>query len=204
MTEGKVVFDGCDVVMSIKNAKYERDVSYRWSIFATFARNEVSGDMLIFDNFAEIRKRLQGLATSLTWHARTKFGDGKWIASGSKGSPHARREVLGQELWTYFDIEDVDGAVAYCTATGERIFNLQVRLAETAVGDNSRSFLESDTPLLEEMNELIVRGEVKSVEDAANQVAPRAKRLGSLESAVQRLQRRFGAKYPQRKREAHS
>jgi hypothetical protein len=71
-----------------------------------------------------------------------------------------------------------------------------------AVGDQARSFRETDRVLVEEMHEIIKSRKAKSVQDAARQVVSRAEKLGTDESAVRRLQNAYGDKYPQRKRRA--
>jgi len=47
---------------------------------------------------------------------------------------------------------------------------------------------------------LITSGQAKSAEDAARQVADKAKKLGTIESVVERLRKAYGRKYPQHRR----
>jgi hypothetical protein len=63
-----------------------------------------------------------------------------------------------------------------------------------------QSFTAADDALIEEMRAMIQNGKAKNVTDAARVVAPKARRLGSLDSAVERLQRRYGRKHPTRQR----
>ncbi len=63
-----------------------------------------------------------------------------------------------------------------------------------------QSFAGADAALVEEMRSLIEQGTAKNVSDAARQVAAKAKRLGGIESTIERLRRAYGQKYPTRKR----
>jgi hypothetical protein len=71
----------------------------------------------------------------------------------------------------------------------------------SALGDKSRSFAKGDEKLIGEMHKMVKSNKAKSVLDAARQVAPRAQKLGTEESAIERLQRKYGAKFPQRRRD---
>jgi hypothetical protein len=79
---------------------------------------------------------------------------------------------------------------------GGKINSVSVSL----VSDKSRSnsFKEDDLVLVEKMKQLIDVGEAASIIAAAKKVLPEAKRRGNApdESVVERLQRRFGSKYP--------
>jgi hypothetical protein len=79
--------------------------------------------------------------------------------------------------------------------------------SETSRGDNpspdksgGQSFAAKDAALIEEMRALIETGKAKSASAAASAVVSKAKKLGSDESAAERLRRRYGRKYPTRKR----
>jgi hypothetical protein len=63
-----------------------------------------------------------------------------------------------------------------------------------------QSFAAEDAPLIEEMRALIVTGKAKSASSAASAVVSKAKKLGSEESAFERLRRGYGRKYRTRKR----
>jgi hypothetical protein len=54
--------------------------------------------------------------------------------------------------------------------------------------------------LIEEMRTLIENGKAKNASAAASAVVSRAKKLGTEESAVERLRRAYGRKYPTKKR----
>lgn len=63
-----------------------------------------------------------------------------------------------------------------------------------------QSFREADLALVEGMREMIDARRAKNVSDAAAQVAPRAKALGTLDSVEVRLRRLYAAEYPTRPR----
>jgi hypothetical protein len=73
---------------------------------------------------------------------------------------------------------------------------------EAAMPDKSggQSFKAKDAVLVEEMHALILEGKAKNVSAAARAVVQKAQKLGSDDSAVERLRRAYGAKYPTRKR----
>jgi hypothetical protein len=75
-------------------------------------------------------------------------------------------------------------------------------LAIAATPDKSggQSFRDKDAPLVEEMRTLITSGKAKSASAAAAMVAPRAPKLGDVESVAERLRRLYGKKYPTRPR----
>jgi hypothetical protein len=75
-------------------------------------------------------------------------------------------------------------------------------LAIAATPDKSggQSFRNKDAPLVEEMRTLITSGKAKSASAAAAIVAPRAPKLGDVESVAERLRRLYGKKYPTRPR----
>ncbi len=58
MADANVAFEDCDVVMSVKDLNSARGLGVRVSIFATFEANQFHGGMTIFQNFAEIQKRI--------------------------------------------------------------------------------------------------------------------------------------------------
>jgi hypothetical protein len=63
-----------------------------------------------------------------------------------------------------------------------------------------QSFDEADAVLIAEMHAMITSGAARSAIDAARQVAGRARRLGKVESVVDRLRRDYGKKHPTSKR----
>jgi len=63
-----------------------------------------------------------------------------------------------------------------------------------------QSFAGRDNPLIEEMRALILAKKAKSAHAAAAMVVDKAPRLGSEESAIERLKRAYGRRYPLRQR----
>ena len=64
----------------------------------------------------------------------------------------------------------------------------------------SRSFAEEDAKLIAKMRMLVTNGKAKSAQHAAELVAREAQRLGTPESVIERLRKRYGREYPQRRR----
>lgn len=111
---------------------------------------------------------------------------------------------LPSDIWPLLEIVDWEHGVA-CDIQGTLYSFIHVadyvsRIAASPTPDKSggQSFEAQDRVLVEEMRALITRGEAKNVSAAARAVLPKAQKIGTDESAEERLRRAYGREYPTR------
>jgi hypothetical protein len=159
------------------------------------------------DEAAEGARRSEGVrfATGLVWNQLMRRAFDRAIKTGQVElfarwpSISDDFQKLPSDIWPLLEVLDWEHGVA-CDMQGTLYSSIHA--ADTATIDRSggQSFETDDLPLIEEMRSLIAQGKAKNASDSARQVAPKAKRLGDIESAVERLRRAYGREYPTRKR----
>jgi hypothetical protein len=115
--------------------------------------------------------------------------------------------IRGEDLISAFPFPMFERCTSSNTSD-EAHGDAEANASENAKGDvlampdksGGQSFKTQDAALVEEMRAMIENGKAKNVSDAARAVVSKAKRLGSEDSAVERLQRAYGRNYPTRKR----
>jgi hypothetical protein len=119
-------------------------------------------------------------------------------------SPRDDFERLPSDIWPQLEIVDWEHGVAR-DIQGTLYSSIHVEdsaspIAASPIPDKSggQSFEAQDLVLVEEMRALILRGNAKNVSAAARAVLPKAQKLGTDESAEERLRRAYGRKYPSR------
>jgi hypothetical protein len=135
-------------------------------------------------------------------------GDNPWISCtpyvdeecwGRDFNDHMYLKRFGPASWTHLQVRKAD---VLRHITFEADANDAANGDALAMPDESggQSFKAEDAVLVEEMRALIKAGKAKGAGAAALRVVSKAKKLGSDDSAVERLRRAYGRKYPTRKR----
>lgn len=130
---------------------------------------------------------------------RLALENGQLVASGlESNSLTAERHDIPPPRLQHATISIRSGVVSGPLLAQQ--IDVRVRRAIPVPVDRSggQSFAADDAILIEEMHQLRNSGDAKSVLAAATIVAPKAKRLGELPSAVERLRKAYAAKYPTR------
>jgi hypothetical protein len=109
-------------------------------------------------------------------------------------------QTLPSDIWPQLEIIDWEHGVARDI---QGALYSSIHVADSTVSpipdtSGGQSFKGRDAVLVEKMRALILRGEANSVSAAAREVLPQAEKLGTDESAEQRLRRAYGRKYPTR------
>jgi hypothetical protein len=136
------------------------------------------------------------IAGDKPWISCTPYVDEQHWESDFNDCMYLKRS--GPPSWTHLRVRkaDVLRHIAFESDASETANGL-VAVPEKSGG---QSFAAEDAALVEEMRALIKAGKAKNASAAAIAVVSKAKKLGSDDSAVERLRRAYGRKYPTRKR----
>ena len=137
---------------------------------------------------------------------RERLADGRWLASGVLASDlTGARLDLATNRARDAHIDISSGRASWPAPIREVLLDVEIRRAavETPPRPLTQSFAEEDDKLVEEMRQLILNGQAMSAIEAARMVAHKARRKemrkgregDNLDSVVERLRRRYGAKY---------
>lgn len=127
----------------------------------------------------------------------TDTGDLEPIPHAEWGSKKWDKAVSSGRIDFIIGVSPLGSGVIPIKVSGRVVF--RTKDVKSALGKNKRrgpvkgtgSLEKADKPLIEKMHRLIINEDAKSVHDAANQVAGRAKGSGTIESRIKRLERRY-------------